>query len=393
MGGGREGNASTAKDEQKQQDEEKDSRKKRSKVDWRAVLAMKVCIAVVNIFIVLVVNGFYVYIYLQLQRWSAMMLSVALSVFKVCWSMVVQVGVVKLLQPLQHHEEEEEEGEERSGEEGGRGESMMIRTRGMRREGLHEENVRFMSSLMLFNTIVAPCLATMVASSDCFYYVFASPDTITASYSFQECAEFAGVGCLVYQTTTHSIDFSPPFSYTYQCSSAMLVDYAYVFAYKYVLIGILYPVFVLGVVLYVDWCRSKEKEKKMSQVKGEQEVENGEENKMVVGMNDLEAGVNDHGSQAASPFVTGSLVWVEMFLPMLWRMEGDMGVPTRGTGGVLGNDVGSVGGSVGKGEGVAVENPMVIKSVRDDDMLMVGNARGEGGECGLEGESKGVRRV
>eukprot|EP00981_Chlorochromonas_danica_P000563 scaffold129_cov246-Ochromonas_danica.AAC.1 len=32
---------------------------------------------------------------------------------------------------------------------------------------------------------------------------------------------------------------------------------------------------------------------------------------------------------------------------------------------------------------------MVIKSVRDDDMLMAGGARGEGGECGLEGESKG----
>eukprot|EP01033_Poteriospumella_lacustris_P018996 gene18996-13705_t len=90
MVGGREGNASTAKDEQKQQDEEKESTKNTSKVDWCAVLAMKVCIAVVNICIVLVVNGFYVYIYLQLQRWSAMMLSVALSVFKVCWSMVVQ---------------------------------------------------------------------------------------------------------------------------------------------------------------------------------------------------------------------------------------------------------------------------------------------------------------
>eukprot|EP00981_Chlorochromonas_danica_P002553 scaffold490_cov188-Ochromonas_danica.AAC.1 len=80
-----EGNAGTAKDELKQQDVEMDSTKarwKKSKVDWRAVLAMKVCIAVVNIFIVMVVNGFYVYIYLQLQRWSAMMLSVALSVFK-----------------------------------------------------------------------------------------------------------------------------------------------------------------------------------------------------------------------------------------------------------------------------------------------------------------------
>eukprot|EP00981_Chlorochromonas_danica_P010269 scaffold3071_cov194-Ochromonas_danica.AAC.1 len=112
---------------------------------------------------------------------------------------------------------------------------------------------------MLFNTIVAPCLATMVASSDCFYYVFASPSTITASYSFEECVKFAGLGCEAFQLTTHSIDFSPPFSYTYQCSSAMLVDYAYVFAYKYVLIGIFYPLLVLSLVLYVDWRRCKEK--------------------------------------------------------------------------------------------------------------------------------------
>eukprot|EP00981_Chlorochromonas_danica_P015237 scaffold11074_cov114-Ochromonas_danica.AAC.1 len=108
---------------------------------------------------------------------------------------------------------------------------MTIRTRGMRREGLHEENVRFMSSLMLFNTIVAPCLATMVASSDCFYYVFASPDTITASYSFVKCTSFADLGCTGTSPATLFTDFSPPFSYTYQCSSAMLVDYAYVFAY------------------------------------------------------------------------------------------------------------------------------------------------------------------
>eukprot|EP00969_Alexandrium_andersonii_P372362 15481552-Alexandrium_andersonii.AAC.1 len=71
----------------------------------------------------------------------------------------------------------------------------------------------------------------MVASSDCFYYVFASPDTITASYSFQKCSTFADIGCLEYTKATFSTDFSPPFSYTYQCSSAMLVNYAYVFAY------------------------------------------------------------------------------------------------------------------------------------------------------------------
>eukprot|EP00981_Chlorochromonas_danica_P003448 scaffold654_cov207-Ochromonas_danica.AAC.33 len=205
----------------------------RKKLDWRAVLLVKVCIAVVNISIVLVVNGFYVYIYMQIERWSAMMLSVALSLFKVYWSMLVQLGIVHLLQPLQ----QQNKTKEKAG-------------------SLHEENVGFMSSLMLFNTIVAPCLATMIASSDCFYYVFASPQTINASYTFEQCELFGTLGCDSFSSATHSFDFAPPFSYTYQCSSAMLVDYAYVFAYKYILIGILYPVFILSVVLHGEWMRS-----------------------------------------------------------------------------------------------------------------------------------------
>eukprot|EP00981_Chlorochromonas_danica_P005512 scaffold1118_cov152-Ochromonas_danica.AAC.1 len=242
---------------------EKNRKQKRSNLDWCAVLSMKVCIAV----------------------------------------------------PLQHHEGEGE-GEERIGEEGGRGGDVAVgesgigsggnnvwigreesllssRTRGgLRREGLHEENVRFMSSLMLFNTIVAPCLATMVASSDCFYYVFASPETITASYSFDKCSRFTEISCEGLSLATLSTVFSPPFSYTYQCSSAMLVDYAYVFAYKYVLIGILYPLFVLGVVLYVDWHRSKEKANEKEKMgKGEVEmVKSGREKKE----EQIGAGVHGH---------------------------------------------------------------------------------------------------
>eukprot|EP00981_Chlorochromonas_danica_P003302 scaffold642_cov166-Ochromonas_danica.AAC.19 len=210
-----------------------DSITERKKLDWRAVLLVKVCIAVVNISIVLVVNGFYVYIYLQIERWSAMMLSVALSLFKVYWSMLVQLGIVHLLQPLQQQRKTNEKA-----------------------WSLHEENVGFMSSLMLFNTIVAPCLATMIASSDCFYYVFASPKTIKASYTFEQCEVFSSLGCDSFSSATHSFDFAPPFSYNYQCSSAVLVGYAYVFAYKYILIGILYPLFILSVVLHGEWMRS-----------------------------------------------------------------------------------------------------------------------------------------
>eukprot|EP00981_Chlorochromonas_danica_P010351 scaffold3152_cov256-Ochromonas_danica.AAC.1 len=197
-------------------------------IKFKNVLLMKIVILVVNILVVLVVNGFYVYVYRELQRWSAVMLSLALSLFKVGWSMIVQLSVVHWLQPIQQ----------------------------LPLDGdLHKVNMSFMSSLMLFNTIVAPCLATMIASSDCFYYVFASPPAITASYTFAQCEIYANLGCSTYEEASLSTEFSPPFNYGFQCSSAILVDYAYVFAYKYVIIGIVYPFVVLGIALYTDWRR------------------------------------------------------------------------------------------------------------------------------------------
>eukprot|EP00981_Chlorochromonas_danica_P000805 scaffold192_cov320-Ochromonas_danica.AAC.16 len=206
--------------------------KPQSPLNWKAVVMMKLVISLVNVLVVLLVNGFYVYTSLQLQRSSAMMLSVALSLFKVFWSLLAQTCLVRFLQPLQ-----------RLSSEG----------------GLHQDNVGFMSSLMLFNTIVAPGLAAMIASSDCFYDVFASPRDIVASYTFQRCVSFDKNSCFVFDEATATITFTPPFTYTFQCVSAILVDYAYVFAYKYILIGVLYPSFIFLVVCFDGMQEEQEK--------------------------------------------------------------------------------------------------------------------------------------
>eukprot|EP00975_Prorocentrum_lima_P029667 6227858-Prorocentrum_lima.AAC.1 len=70
----------------------------------------------------------------------------------------------------------------------------------------------------------------------------------------------------------------------------MLVDYAYVFAYKYVLIGIFYPLLVLSLVLYVDWRRCKEK---TTEKKKENEIR-------VVSVEKMEAGANDRDTYGSS---------------------------------------------------------------------------------------------
>eukprot|EP00981_Chlorochromonas_danica_P013638 scaffold6591_cov328-Ochromonas_danica.AAC.12 len=239
------------------------SQEKESVVNWKSILILKVVIAIVDIAIVMVVNGFYVYISLQIRRWSAVLLSVALSLFKVVWGLVVQMWLTEYLQPLQQ-----------------------LRSEG----GLHEVNVSFMSGLMLFNTIMAPCLAAMIASSDCSYDVFAPRNKITASYSFKRCTLFDVYGCEGYDTATNVITFVPPFSYTYQCSSAILVDYAYVFAYKYVVLGILYPLFIASTVL--SDCRPKE-------------------------------GMRNKTSSASNNGVQFDLLFRASLLPSLWRLPGD----------------------------------------------------------------------
>eukprot|EP00981_Chlorochromonas_danica_P015357 scaffold11743_cov199-Ochromonas_danica.AAC.1 len=126
-----------------------------------------------------------------------------------------------------------------------------------RQSGWDSAIISMYSSLMLFNTIVAPCLATLFISSDCFYYVFASPPSVSVSYTYPMCATIHGDKCSATVDVLYSSEFQPPFSYSYQCSSALLQEYGYVFVYKYLLLGVVHPVVVLLLAFYHD-----DKEKK-----------------------------------------------------------------------------------------------------------------------------------
>lgn len=184
-----------------------------------------ILIIAVNITVVMLVNGFFVYLYLQLSKTAALFLAVALAVFKLMWGFVLQTCIVRLLQSNT-----------------GKGDANII-TMG---------NVWLYSSMMMFNTIVAPCLAALFASSSCFYYVFATPPNITSNYRFMTCSSFYSLGCQDYEIAEHSFEYQPPFLYSYQCASALLVDYAYVFAYKYIIVGVLYPMVVIAVSFWLN---------------------------------------------------------------------------------------------------------------------------------------------
>lgn len=195
----------------------------------------KYCILILfNIVVVTIANCCYVYWIGVVDHGYAMILSVLLAIFKLCWVSLMRRWIKRYLQPK-------------------------IPCTDI----IDANNVLFHCLITLFNTIVVPCLATAIADSNCLYYAFTPPPSVSSTYQFSECVVFNSFGC-TNSIITNQMNFSyqPPFLYSYQCSSALLLGYAYVFVVKYIIIGLLYPACVLTVSFYVD--RRHEQQKKVS---------------------------------------------------------------------------------------------------------------------------------
>jgi Leucine-rich repeat (LRR) protein len=132
----------------------------------------------------------------------------------------------------------------------------------------------FLQLISLFNNIMAPYLAEAFVSSNCFLYAITPPPTVTSTFYGQSCIlvksnadddqpnslrydivreiycqpgyslptkNFGSYGTV--QAT--SISYTPPFAYSYQCSSALLTAFGYVFVYRYLFSGIIQPLLTL----------------------------------------------------------------------------------------------------------------------------------------------------
>jgi Leucine-rich repeat (LRR) protein len=104
----------------------------------------------------------------------------------------------------------------------------------------------FMTVLNLFSVMIAPCVATVIASKDCFYYLFFSEPEVSAQYSYAACdlinSNTSGDSCLGTETTDVTASYQPTYTYSYQCSTALLTDYASVFVYYFITSAFLVPV-------------------------------------------------------------------------------------------------------------------------------------------------------
>jgi Leucine-rich repeat (LRR) protein/uncharacterized membrane protein len=112
-------------------------------------------------------------------------------------------------------------------------------------------DISFLEHLMLVNHVVLPIVSVLVILPDCFYNAFFAASPISSSYYFQDTR---GNGDLSRYTLIQQTEFTPPFFYSYQCASKVLISFVPLYIMKFVYIGFLRPLRLLFAKLGYDYC-------------------------------------------------------------------------------------------------------------------------------------------
>jgi Leucine-rich repeat (LRR) protein len=103
-----------------------------------------------------------------------------------------------------------------------------------------DKDISILSFNIGLNNLIYPCFALIILSTNCFYNAFYSAPKITSSYSYPSTFKFIDE-----QTTalsTESSSFSPPFEYSYECSSTIYAYYCPIFILMFLIESVLIPI-------------------------------------------------------------------------------------------------------------------------------------------------------
>ena len=109
--------------------------------------------------------------------------------------------------------------------------------------------------LLMLNSIVIPCISTLLTDGLCFKEMIYGTSTISATYNLTSCITYimTPFSCATYANVTQIFSFNPPFMYSYQCRNAVLRNYVPVVIYAGIFDAFLGP-FLMMVVMS---CTSK----------------------------------------------------------------------------------------------------------------------------------------
>lgn len=168
--------------------------------------------ALVNLLVVLGVNVAFIYIVLYGSSRVQTVAQIALSGFKTVWSLVVSPLMIRRVDKYL-----------------------------LPRETATEHYFILQLLVALFNNIAIPCLVVMAIDPNCFNEILAPPQTESVDYVLPECTVLSyGAACTISYTQS-SLQFTPPFTYSYQCSASFITSYAPTFIYMSVSTAIISP--------------------------------------------------------------------------------------------------------------------------------------------------------
>jgi Leucine-rich repeat (LRR) protein len=104
-------------------------------------------------------------------------------------------------------------------------------------------DITFLELLVIVNHVILPIIAIVIILPDCFYNAFVAAENVSSSFKYESCngetifdGQIVNVSCVFqYQETS----FTPPFIYSYQCSSKVLMNYVPIYIMKFIYIGFL----------------------------------------------------------------------------------------------------------------------------------------------------------
>jgi ABC-type proline/glycine betaine transport system permease subunit len=187
------------------------------KVNFLSILPMSVCF-LMNAVAAITANVVYVCVmYSDIPSVAMFLVQISMAAFKLFWNLFV---VRKLISHIPYN----------------------------------KDSIRMHALMLIFNTLVAPCIASAFTDSACFKDLIFGSNTMTTSYAYESCleayqlytdGEFTTI-CTHYAQTEYVTEYNPPFVYNYSCGSSILTSYIPVYIYSYTMLALILPLVFLA---------------------------------------------------------------------------------------------------------------------------------------------------
>jgi Leucine-rich repeat (LRR) protein len=186
-----------------------------------------VLIILLDMVVVIFVNGAYVYaVYQQLSRSTLLLLKFSLALFKSVWGSII---VIQLF--------------------GNYFNSFLVTrfvssfaTDNLIQDKIESLVLNTLIFLSIFNNIVVPYGVSAFVNPNCFFYYFTTPPAVSTSYLTASTLSETFVDRFsVVMRNSGTISFQPSFTYSYSCTSTLLTNFVSVFIIRYIITGVVRP--------------------------------------------------------------------------------------------------------------------------------------------------------